>query len=150
MLITVIIFDFGCMIWKTLYCCFDSAMVSAFGWKQPWPIGQCQPVILILHQVGVKTAVWYSICMELFINKSNRFVDTVTFFYRPYSDAPLVAGALANLLFIDCCCYRCCSYHVHSIVRDVAEVLSVSTKQCQHGLLLPMASIRISTYSSYR
>lgn len=131
-------------------CCFDSAMVSAFGWKQPWPFGQCQPVILILHQVGVKTAVWYSICMELFINKSNRFVDTVTFFYRPYSDAPLVAGALANLLFIDCCCYRCCSYHVHSIVRDVAEVLSVSTKQCQHGLLLPMASIRISTYSSYR
>lgn len=41
--------------------------------------------------------------MELFINKSNRFVvivDTVTFFYRPFSDAPLVAGALSNLLFI--------------------------------------------------
>lgn len=51
---------------------------------------------------------------------------------------------------VHCFCYRCCSYHVHSIVRDVAEVLSVSTKQCQHGLLLPMASIRISTYSSYR
>lgn len=41
--------------------------------------------------------------MELFINKSNRIVvivDTVTFFYRPYSDALLVAGALSNLLFI--------------------------------------------------
>lgn len=32
--------------------------------------------------------------------QKQQIVDTVTFFYRPYSDAPLVAGALSNLLFI--------------------------------------------------
>lgn len=38
--------------------------------------------------------------MELFINKSNRFVDIVIFFYRFYSDVSLVVGVLSNLLFI--------------------------------------------------
>lgn len=69
--------------------------------------------------------------MELFINKSNRFVvivDIVIFFYRFYSDVSLVVGVLVNLLFIDCCCYRCCSYYVYFIVRDVVEVLFVFIK----------------------